>query len=308
MRTEAGTRILVVGEPPRNLPGLDDTIRGGGGPEVRRIPAGEEAVALLLERGFPLAILDEAGQRALAAALKSARAELQHALQARDEFMAMVVHELRTPLSVLGMETRVRQHHFANGNAAFFTGDNLAKMLERDQRQVRSLTRLIDDMLDATRLQEGRLALRRGPCELASLLRRVVGEVAEQHPEAAIELDAGAAAIPGEWDEFRLEQIVVNLLTNALRHADGRPVAVRLERLPGHARIGVHDQGSGIAAEDQARVFDRFARVGDGKRAGGLGLGLYIARRLVEAHGGTIAVASAPDEGTTFTVTLPLAA
>jgi len=109
----------------------------------------------------------------------------------------------------------------------------------------------------------------------------------------------------GEWDEFRLEQVVVNLLTNALRYGGGKPVRVELSHLPGAASIRVSDDGVGIAPEDSARVFEQFVRVGDRLRTSGLGLGLYITRQLVEAHGGTISVQSTLGAGSTFTVALP---
>jgi signal transduction histidine kinase len=111
----------------------------------------------------------------------------------------------------------------------------------------------------------------------------------------------------GDWDEFRVEQVVVNLLTNALRYGAGKPVEVVLARLPGAAAIKVTDHGVGIAEDDRSRVFEQFVRVGDRTRAPGLGLGLDITKQLVEAHGGTISVDSTLGQGSTFTVALPLA-
>ena len=256
-----------------------------------------------------LAALEESRRRqqALVAELQTAQTELKRALQMRDEFMSMVVHELRTSLSVLAMEVRVRQHQVAAGNTTFFLPENLSRMFERDQRQVRSLTRLIDDMLDVSQIQHGKLSIRRDTCDLAAMLRRVVAEVQGQRSDVPILLKADAVDVVGEWDEFRLEQVVVNLLTNALRYGAGKPIRVELEQLPGAAAIRVSDQGVGIAPDDRARVFEQFVRVGDRTRTPGLGLGLYITKQLVEAHGGTISVESALGEGSTFTVALPTA-
>jgi signal transduction histidine kinase len=258
-----------------------------------------------------LAALEESRRRqqALVAELQTAQVDLQRAVKMRDEFMSMVVHELRTPLSVLAMEVRVRQHQVEAGNMDFFSQDKLAKMLERDQRQVRSLTRLIDDMLDVSQIQHGKLSVRRGRCDLTAMLRRVVAEVQGQRGDVEITLDpdSDCAEISGEWDEFRLEQVVVNLLTNALRYGGGQPVAVELRQVPGAAVIRVRDRGVGIAPEDLSRVFEQFVRVGERNRVAGLGLGLYITKQLVEAHGGTIGAESALGEGSTFTVTLPTA-
>ena len=256
-----------------------------------------------------LAALEESRRRqqALVAELQDTQIELERALRMRDEFMSMVVHELRTPLSVLAMEVRVRQHQVAAGNGTFFSAENLSRMFERDQRQVRSLTRLIDDMLDVSQIQHGKLSIRRGRCDLAAMLRRVVAEVQGQRSDVPITLGTDGADVVGEWDEFRLEQVVVNLLTNALRYGAGKPVRVELEQLPGAAAIRVTDQGVGIAPDDRARVFEQFVRVGDRMRTPGLGLGLYITKQLVEAHGGTISVESTLGEGSTFTVALPIA-
>jgi len=206
---------------------------------------------------------------------------------------------------VLAMEVRVRQHQIGADNAAFFATENLSKMFERDQRQVRSLTRLIDDMLDVSQIQHGKLSIRRGRCDLTAMLRRVVGEVQVQRGDVPITLVADGTDLVGEWDEFRLEQVVVNLLTNALRYGGGKPILVELRQLPGFAAIRVSDHGVGIAAEDRGRVFEQFVRVGDRMRTPGLGLGLYITKQLVEAHGGTISVDSTLGEGSTFSVALP---
>ena len=394
MTIDPGIKLLIVDDLPENLMALEASIRDEAW-SVHQASSGEEALALLLEHEFALAILDvqmpgmngfelaelirgmartrhlpivfvsaagkeldyafkgyENGavdflykpldayavkskvqvfvdlyrqrtelrrqlaaleesrrrQQALVAELQATQTELERALRMRDEFMSMVVHELRTPLSVLAMEVRVRQHQVAAGNTTFFSPENLSKMFERDQRQVRSLTRLIDDMLDVSQIQHGKLSIRRGTCDLAAMLRRVVAEVQGQRSDVPITLKADSVDVMGEWDEFRLEQVVVNLLTNALRYGAGKPIRVELIPLPGAATIRVSDQGVGIAPDDKARVFEQFVRVGDRTRIPGLGLGLYITKQLVEAHGGTISVESALGEGSTFTVALPVAA
>jgi signal transduction histidine kinase len=393
MTIDPGIKLLIVDDLPENLLALEASIRDDGY-SIHQASSGEEALALLLEHEFALAILDvqmpgmngfelaelirgmartkhlpivfvsaagkeldyafkgyENGavdflykpldayavkskvqvfvdlfrqrtelrrqlvaleesrrrQQALVAELQTAQIDLKRALQMRDEFMSMVVHELRTPLSVLAMEVRVRQHQLAADNAGFFATENLSKMFERDQRQVRSLTRLIDDMLDVSQIQHGKLSIRRARCDLTAMLRRVVAEVQGQRGDVRITLAADCAEIGGDWDEFRLEQVVVNLLTNALRYGAGKPISVELCQLPGAAAIRVSDRGIGIAPEDRLRVFEQFVRVGDRMRTPGLGLGLYITKQLVEAHGGTISVDSTLGEGSTFTVALPTA-
>jgi len=124
---------------------------------------------------------------------------------------------------------------------------------------------------------------------------------------SVIALDA-PQPVEGWWDEFRIEQVIVNLLTNALRYGSGKPVEVSLRPTAEGAHIEVRDHGVGISAEDQQRIFRQFERVGDGKSADGLGLGLYITRQLIEAHGGTIRVSSEPGHGSVFSLDLPHAA
>lgn len=248
-------------------------------------------------------------QEALLGQLQTTQLELQKAVRMRDEFMSVVAHELRTPLNTLFMDAQMRKMLLERGRTAVFDAAYLKKMVARDQRQVQSMMRLIDDMLDVTRIRSNRLSIRPGPVELSTLLERVVGNLDQQALAAgsSITLHAGPP-VNGWWDEFRIEQVVINLLTNALRYGNGQPVEVSLAPLADSAVIHVRDQGKGIAARDQQRIFDPFERaVGQDDSTAGLGLGLYITRQLVEAHGGTISVQSQPGQGSDFSVTLPLA-
>ncbi|HYP71568.1 MAG TPA: HAMP domain-containing sensor histidine kinase, partial [Variovorax sp.] len=236
--------------------------------------------------------------------------ELERAVRMRDDFMSMVSHELRTPLNTLYLETQLRKRHLNKGNTVHFALDRLPAMIERDQRQIQSMVRLIDDMLDVTRLRSGSLTIQPKPMDLAAVARNVVENLA-QHAEAAgctVTLDAPAPA-PGSWDEFRIEQVVTNLLTNALRYGGGKPVHVQVGVRESWATLTVRDQGMGIAPADQQRIFEQFERTEASRdKAAGLGLGLYITRQIVLSHGGEIEVQSAPGEGSTFSVRLPLVA
>jgi signal transduction histidine kinase len=181
-------------------------------------------------------------------------------------------------------------------------------MIERDQRQIQNMVRLIDDMLDVSRLRSGSLSIRPKPVDLAALARRVVESLVNQAEASGSTLDIEASQpIDGVWDEFRIEQVLTNLITNALRYGRGSPVAVAAMRSGDQAVMTVRDQGIGIAPEDQGRIFEQFERTDDSrKHAAGLGLGLYITREIVRAHGGEITVESAPGEGALFRVALPL--
>ncbi|VTU33109.1 Signal transduction histidine-protein kinase BarA [Variovorax sp. PBL-E5] len=247
-------------------------------------------------------------QELLVQKLQCAQRELEHAVRMRDNFMSMVSHELRTPLNTLYLETQVRKLHLAKGNLAPFEAERLPAMIERDQRQIRSMVRLIDDMLDVTRMRSGALSIEPKPIDLSALAQRVMESLAQQAEAAgcAIGLDA-EDGVDGTWDEFRIEQVLTNLLTNALRYGGGRPVQLSVRQTGDSAQISVRDQGIGIAPEDHARIFEQFERTDDSrKHAPGLGLGLFITRQIVRLHGGEIMLESRPGEGALFRVSLPL--
>lgn len=248
-------------------------------------------------------------QEELLANLQSTQMALEKALKLRDEFMSVVAHELRTPLNTLFMDVQMRKMLLDRGKIAVFDAAYLEKMVARDQRQVQSMVRLIDDMLDVTRIRSNHLSIRPAPFDLQALLGRVVGNLNLQAQAAGSTITLHAdQPVTGCWDEFRIEQVVTNLLTNALRYGNGKPVEVSLVLLGGSVAIHVRDQGKGIPAKDQQRIFDPFERaVGQDDSTTGLGLGLYITRQLVQAHGGTISVQSREAEGAQFSVTLPLA-
>ena len=245
-------------------------------------------------------------QEATLAELNAAQAQLQRALSMRDEFMSMVSHEMRTPLNTLYLETQLRKMQLERGNMAAFGAEQLQRMVARDDRQIQSIIRLIDDMLDVSRIRSGKLSLRPGWVELSGLLRRVVHDLTPQATTAgcSISLDA-ETPVSGWWDEFRIEQIVVNLLTNALRYGAQQPVVVSLVVGQDAVRVDVRDHGPGIAPEQQQKIFEPYERGVGNEVPSGLGLGLYISRELAEVHEGTLTVASIPGEGAVFSLTLP---
>ncbi|MET0267629.1 MAG: hybrid sensor histidine kinase/response regulator [Duganella sp.] len=245
-------------------------------------------------------------QEATLAELSAAQCQLQRALAMRDEFMSMVSHEMRTPLNTLYLETQLRKMQLERGNMAAFGAEQLQRMVARDDRQIQSIIRLIDDMLDVSRIRSGKLSLRPGWVELSGLLRRVVHDLTPQATTAGctISLEAGDT-VSGWWDEFRIEQIVVNLLTNAMRYGARQPVTVVLTVDAELARIEVRDQGPGIAPELQQKIFEPYERGVGNEVPSGLGLGLYISRELAEVHEGTLTVHSELGHGAVFTLSLP---
>lgn len=234
---------------------------------------------------------------------------LQEAIKARDAFLSVVSHELRTPLTSLKLQAQIRKKKLEAGQAAAFTEANLAKMIETDNRQIERLHRLVDEMLDISRISAGRLTMHREAVDLCRLAREVVERLDAQFEAARCQVRLHCPAeLCGTWDYFRLEQVLINLLTNAMKYGAGKPIEITLRRQDDRAVLQVRDHGMGIAPEDQQRIFERYERVESATHIGGLGLGLYIVCRILDAHGGSIRVDSTPGSGATFTAEIPLAA
>jgi signal transduction histidine kinase len=172
-------------------------------------------------------------------------------------------------------------------------------------RQVGRLTTLINDLLDVTRFTSGRLAFQPEPLDVATLAAEVVEQFREEALRAGITIALDASPAPGRWDRSRLDQVLTNLLTNAIKFGAGRPIEVAVRGQADTVRLTVTDHGIGIAPDDQAIIFDRFERAVSARNYGGFGLGLWIVHQIVTAMGGTITVDSVVGQGSTFTVILP---
>ncbi|KVV08859.1 MULTISPECIES: hybrid sensor histidine kinase/response regulator [Pseudomonas] len=246
-------------------------------------------------------------QEVLLAQLQVTQGELEHAVRMRDDFMSIVSHEVRTPLNGLILETQLRKMHLARDNAAAFTMDKMQAMVERDERQIQSLIRLIEDMLDVSRIRTGKLSIRPNEFDLSRLVTTLVHTFASQISAAQSSINLRAEQpVVGQWDEFRIEQVVSNLLTNALRYGAKSPIDVSVYAEGKRAVVEVRDQGIGISEENQQRIFLQFERVTAKHAVAGLGLGLFISEQIVAAHHGEITVHSALGEGALFRVSLPL--
>jgi len=246
-------------------------------------------------------------QEALLQQLQSTQLELEQAVRMRDDFMSIVAHEVRTPLNGLILETQLRKMHLARDNAAAFTLDKMHAMVDRDERQIKRLIRLIEDMLDVSRIRTGKLSIRPNRFDLTQLVSNLLQNFAQQIEAAETEVSFTAPQpVEGYWDEFRIEQVVSNLLTNALRYGGRSPIQVRVYREGDEARVEVQDRGIGISEENQKRIFQQFERVSAKTVVAGLGLGLFISEQIVAAHGGSIVVESQINEGALFRVCLPI--
>jgi signal transduction histidine kinase len=179
-------------------------------------------------------------------------------------------------------------------------------ILARSERQVHRLIDLVDKLLDVSRIAGGVLELDRQEVEVRDLLEDVGGRFAEELARAGCTLHIDATSpVLGHWDRLRVEQVLINLLSNAVKYGAGKPIELVLGVIHDEVRVEVRDHGIGIAPQEQQRIFGRFERAVSPHAYGGLGLGLYIARQIAEAHGGSIEVRSAPGAGSTFTLTLP---
>ena len=246
-------------------------------------------------------------QEELLTKLKFTQASLEHAVRMRDEFMSIASHELKTPLTTLLLQTQLRKRSFKKGDPSSLMPERLAAMCDADEKQLIRITRLVDDMLDISRISSGKLSMTLERLDLCDLVRELIERYSELFLEADCTIDSEfCESALGYWDHFRIEQVVSNILINAMKYGAGKPILVQVKVSLNKARIVVRDQGRGIAKEDQERIFQRFERAILGSEISGLGLGLYIVKQILEAHHGSIRVESELEKGATFEVELPL--
>ncbi len=229
------------------------------------------------------------------------------AVRSRDEFLSVASHELRTPLSSLQLQIENLLRPSRKDPAAVLRPEHLKKKLEISLRQTDRLAQLVSELMDVSRIRAGRLRLKLEEADLCAITRDVAERLGDDAARAHTPVTVTTqTAVLGRWDRMRVEQVLTNLMTNALKFGAGHPVEVAVEGNEVVARLVVRDRGIGIPARDLDRIFDRYEQATSARGYGGLGLGLYIARQIVDAHGGTLRVESEPGVGSTFTVELPV--
>jgi signal transduction histidine kinase len=231
------------------------------------------------------------------------KAALAASLRMRDDFLALASHELNTPLTPLLTSI---QSLLASVRTGRFQPNDAVRSLELAQRQIRRLARLVSQLLDVARIESGHLAIARREVDLGDIVEAVVEGHAEEAKQGGTQIVVSITGpARGLWDRGRLELVVGNLLSNAIKFGGRKTIEVTVEPTSQGARLVVCDQGIGIGSEQIAHIFERFSRAESVRNYGGLGLGLYVVRRLVEAHGGKVRVESKLGAGSTFTVDLP---
>jgi signal transduction histidine kinase len=231
--------------------------------------------------------------------------------RAKDEFLSIASHELKTPLASLSLSSQMLERLLERGT---LDRQRLERLLAAIRQQVERASLLIGDLLDVSRLELGEQPLVREPVDLPRLVREAVQRqedtlLSDDPRRLQVEFDE-SADLSIEGDEARFEQVLTNLLSNAIKYSPaGGLVTITLGQRDGNVELSVSDRGMGVAESERGTLFSPFSRTRSARESGieGTGLGLYITRRIVEAHGGTISVSDTPGGGATFTVTLPRA-
>ncbi|MFL5309157.1 MAG: CHASE3 domain-containing protein [Myxococcales bacterium] len=261
------------------------------------------SVAMLLLLGILLGLIARRQLRSVVRGYSGALSAAEQAMELREEFLTVAAHELRTPLTALQLDLqRIRRLDEDRDRAGATLGDQLGTAL----RQTHRLGSLIESLLDASALAgEAELELHPEELDLAELAREIAGRLRVEFDQLGCAVTVTGGPARGFWDRARLERIVSTLLRNACKYGEGKPVTVAVRQSDAERVLAVADQGIGVPADRLESIFGRFGRAVSARSYGGLGLNLYVARRLAEAHGGRIEVASEEGKGATFTLYLP---
>lgn len=237
---------------------------------------------------------------------KDLQDKLFSAITGRDEFISIASHELKNPLTSLRLICQMVHRNITKTNEIFFP-EKMLDFTGKINLQIDHLMRLVDDMLDVSRIQSGRLMIKKEKMDIVKVLNDVLERMIPQFEEAhcPVPKKNGHSSIKGFWDPVRIEQVLINLISNAFKYGQCRPVDIDLEPEAKSVHIRIEDHGEGISKEDLTRIFGKFERSLRTKDISGMGLGLYISKNIVEAHQGKIWAESSPGNGSTFHIELP---
>ena len=226
----------------------------------------------------------------------------------RDEFLSIASHELRTPITSLFLELQLLDRELKKSQASEGVS-RLSMGLKRSLRQTSRLTQLLDELLDLTRIQVGKFEIHPVSADLVTSVKDTVAKFQLESSQRGSPISTDwPAHLTAFFDPLKIEQVLTNLISNAIKYGGATPIQVRVSSQGKEVQVRVSDQGPGISEDMQSRLFKRFERAESDPQIQGLGLGLYISNQIMEAHGGSITVESSPSTGTAFTVHLSLKA
>src|SRR6266540_1715579 len=280
----------------------DESIAAETDPDMRQVLLGLLVLHEDLSYSSQLRYEAEAALRLVADERERLLEDRRLAISARDQFLAVAAHELRTPLTALSLLVDHLLMGISPEAATEITPSPLrGPQLPRLKRQIDRLTGLVSEMLDVSRITGGGLDLVVGPVDLGMLVREIVDRFEPELQRRQITLELTAAeVVRGHWDGARIDQVVTNLMSNAIKYGEGKPIQITVRAEGARAMVVVRDHGVGIPADEQNKIFGPFARAVAARHHAGLGLGLWIAHKIVQASNGRIKLDSAPGEGAAF--------
>ncbi len=232
---------------------------------------------------------------------------MQKEVKMRDEFLSIASHELKTPLTSMLLKIQMILHNIRNVSLANFSVDNLMQQLETAEGQTKRLSQMINDLLNVSLITTGKMNLEKKKEDVSEIVKEVVNEFTEKFKidDIKVNLDI-EKPVYAFVDKVRIEQVVSNLITNAIKYGEKKPIEIQVRGSASHVMISVTDRGIGIPGDQTEKIFSLFERGSNGNKMQGLGVGLYIASQIIKAHNGKIKVKSSTNQGSTFAIEFPV--